>query len=87
VTKTCGLVCPNGHCMDEGYLHCPCCGAYRPPRCLTLGMTMVEQMEAQRFATDTGMTPAEYGAYREAELEAAMIAAEEAEARYLMMEE
>lgn len=45
-----GLVCVNGHAMDEGLFECPCCGAYRPPRCLTPGMTSAQQMVAIRKA-------------------------------------
>jgi hypothetical protein len=40
-----GLVCPNGHAMDDGYLHCPCCGAYRAPGSIPEGATIPEQMD------------------------------------------
>lgn len=44
-----GLVCRNGHAMDEGYSECPCCGAYRRPRSLKPGITQSEQMAAQAY--------------------------------------
>jgi hypothetical protein len=52
-----GLVCVNGHAMDEGYVECPCCGAYRPPRCLTRGMTSARQQAAIREATADDLDP------------------------------
>jgi hypothetical protein len=36
--------------MDDGYLECPCCGAYRPSGCLREGMTHTQQMAAIRRA-------------------------------------
>lgn len=45
-----GLVCQNGHAIDDGYFECPCCGAYRPPGCVTPGMTSAQQMAAIRAA-------------------------------------
>lgn len=50
------LVCVNGHAMDEGYYHCPSCGAYRPPRCVREGMSHAEQMEAIAAALENDLT-------------------------------